>query len=341
MHINNGGRLLLGGLAVAIIAAAVEQVAQWRDRRRSPQIGHSVDIGGRSLNMYCSGAGSPAVVFDSGGGMPGYSWLLVQPAVAQLTRACWYDRAGYGWSDPAPGPHDTDAIAKDLHQLLHVGGVAPPYVLVGHSFGGFNVRMYYGLYPADVAGMVLVEPSHEDMSQIPNPAGVGRPLLSVPERLMPAALLVAQMLGRFGLFRLLAPSPGVPPRGVTPDQWAILSALRRRFSAQETQESSAKANIELMRHAGGLRDLPLIVLTAGKSPPHSDLMEVREFERARIALLGDLARKSTRGKQIVVGDSGHMIPYDAPQAVIDAVREVFVETQHAPLPSHGTSAMPN
>src|SRR6266487_6611034 len=154
----------VAAVGLAIIGFVYERVAARRDRRAFPQIGRSVDIGGRSLNLYCSGEGSPAVVFDSGGGMPGYSWLLVQPAVAKLTRACWYDRAGYGWSDPAPAPHGSDAIAKDLHELLRAGGVAAPYVLVGHSFGGFNVRMYDHLYAADVAGLVLVDPSHEDMS---------------------------------------------------------------------------------------------------------------------------------------------------------------------------------
>jgi pimeloyl-ACP methyl ester carboxylesterase len=321
----------VAALGLAIIGFVYEQVAGRRDRRAFPQIGRSVSVGGRSLNLYCSGDGSPAVVFDSGGGMPGYSWLLVQPAVAKLTRACWYDRAGYGWSDPAPASHGSDAIAKDLHALLRVGGVAAPYVLVGHSFGGFNVRMYYHLYAADVAGLVLVDPSHEDMRQIPNPAGVGRPLVRLPERLVPVALFAARLFGSLGLVRLLSPADGLPPRGISRDQWATLSALRRRYTSHAVNESSGQANIALMRGTGGLRDLPLIVLTAGKSPTKADSSEVREYERARIALLGELARTSTSGRQIVVSDSGHMIPYEAPQRVIDAVLEVVIEAQHPRL----------
>src|SRR6266850_6353765 len=81
-------------LLVAISGAAYEQVRAAQERRRFPQIGRSVDIGGRSLNIYCSGGGSPSVVLISGAGLPGYSWILVQPQVARITRACWFDRAG-------------------------------------------------------------------------------------------------------------------------------------------------------------------------------------------------------------------------------------------------------
>jgi pimeloyl-ACP methyl ester carboxylesterase len=131
-------------LVLLITGFVYEQVGERRDRTQFPQIGRSIDIGGRSLNMYCSGDGSPPVIFDSGGGMPGYSWLLVQPDVAKLTRACWYDRADSGWSDPAPEPHGTDAIASDLHQLLSAGGVPPPYVLVGHGRGSHFSESWHG-----------------------------------------------------------------------------------------------------------------------------------------------------------------------------------------------------
>jgi pimeloyl-ACP methyl ester carboxylesterase len=311
-------------VVLGITGLVYEWLGERRDRQRFAQIGRSVDIGGRTLNLYCSGIGSPAVVLDSGGGMPGYSWLLVQPGVARLTRACWYDRAGYGWSDPAPSSYGSDAIARDLHELLHRGGVAPPYVLVGHSFGAFNIRMYYELFPRDVAGIVLVDPSHEDLAKIPNPAGIGRPLVSLPDRLYPAAAFVARIFSRLGVLRLVA-SSGVPPRGITADQWATLSALRRRFNPQE---GSARANVTLMRETGKLGSVPLIVLTAGKQPGGVDPVEVTKFERARIELLEQLAHKSTRGRQIIVPGSGHMVPWEAPQAVVGAVRDVLGEAQH-------------
>ena len=102
-------RWILKSLGVAIVAAVVagvtyEQVGRRQDRMRYPQIGRSVDIGGRTLNVYCLGEGSPTVIFDSGGHTAGYEWIAVQPQVAKFTRACWYDRASYGWSDPGPLP---------------------------------------------------------------------------------------------------------------------------------------------------------------------------------------------------------------------------------------------
>jgi pimeloyl-ACP methyl ester carboxylesterase len=321
--------------ALAIDGFAYEQLER-RDYARVPQIGRSIDIGGRSLNMYCSGEGSPTVIFDSGRGMPGYSWILVQPEVAKLTRACWYDRAGYGWSDPAPAAQRSDAIAKDLHQLLHVGGVPPPYVLVGHSFGGLNVRVYSGFYPAEVAGMVLVDPIYEEMGKIPylvelakRGASLQLVPLRLPESFFPAKLLFAQMLGQVGVFRLVGSSHELPARGITPEEWAMLSTLGDQSKAYVAaiREGPRKADFEILRHTGSLRNLPFVVLTAGRPPTASDSEEVREFQRAWIEMHGELARKSTRGRQVVVTDSGHMIPYEAPESVIDAVRNVVAEVR--------------
>ena len=99
--------LLTYGFGLGMLVSAgisYERFSEWRDHQRFPQVGTSVNIGGRSLNLYCSGFGSPTVVLDSGGGVPGYGWVLVERDVSKLTRSCWYDRAGYGWSDPSPGP---------------------------------------------------------------------------------------------------------------------------------------------------------------------------------------------------------------------------------------------
>jgi pimeloyl-ACP methyl ester carboxylesterase len=324
-----------GTRAVTLLVIAgvlYEQIGAWRDAALVPQIGRSVDIGGRSLNLYCSGEGSPTVVFDSGRGLPGYSWLLVQPGVAELTRACWYDRAGYGWSDAAPAPHRIDAIAEDLHRLLQVGGVPPPYVLVGHSFGGLDVRMYYELYPGEVAGMVLVDPSHEGLKRIAHSMNLGTSSLPLPAAFFPAVVLFSRMLGPLGVLRLLSSPPGRPARGVTPEQWATLLSLHRQLKIQiaSIQEGPEKADFEMLRRAGNLRDLPLVVVTAGKPSLASDAADATQLQAAWVELLGELARQSTRGRQIVVKDSGHMIPYEAPDSVIDAVRAVVAEVRHPP-----------
>ena len=130
-------------LAALLVSGIVyEQIGRRRDRRRLPQIGKSVDIGGRTLNIFCLGTGALPVIFESGGDGPGLNWAPIQTEVAKFAQACWYDRAGIGWSDSGPFPRTSAAIARDLHALLKHRGVPPPYVLAGGSFGGLNSRVY-------------------------------------------------------------------------------------------------------------------------------------------------------------------------------------------------------
>jgi pimeloyl-ACP methyl ester carboxylesterase len=120
---------------------------------------------GRRLNLYCTGKGSPTVIFDSGGGDETIAWATVQPVIAGHTQACSYDRAGLGFSDPGKRTSDSANIVDDLHRLLTAAAIKPPYVLVGASYGGLNVRLYADTYPTDVAGMVLVDSTSEDWKE--------------------------------------------------------------------------------------------------------------------------------------------------------------------------------
>src|SRR5688500_11322407 len=119
------GVRLLAVLVVAVLLGAFvyEHIGAWRDRRVLKQIGRSVDIGGRTLNIYCSGEGSPTVIFVSARTAPGYVWTPTQRGVSALTRACWYDRADLGWSDSGPDPGWADAAARDLHRLVQNAGL--------------------------------------------------------------------------------------------------------------------------------------------------------------------------------------------------------------------------
>ena len=121
-----------------------------------------IDIGGhRKMNLFCMGQGSQTVIFDSGASDWSVIWALVQPGVAAHARACSYDRAGMGYSDPSDQPRSPVAIVEDLHKLIQAAKIATPVVLVGHSLGGFNMKLYAALYPKDVAGLVLVDPTEE------------------------------------------------------------------------------------------------------------------------------------------------------------------------------------
>jgi pimeloyl-ACP methyl ester carboxylesterase len=123
-----------------------------------------VDVGGHSLNLLIGGQGSPAVVFEGGFGAGIASWSTVQKEVAAFARTVSYDRAGLGQSELGPKPRSAKRIATELHTALEKAGVKPPYVLVGHSFGGIYVRVFAEMYPKEVAGMVLLDPSQESFN---------------------------------------------------------------------------------------------------------------------------------------------------------------------------------
>jgi pimeloyl-ACP methyl ester carboxylesterase len=324
--------ILKSVVALLLIAAAAgfvyEEVGRRQDRQRLPQIGRSVDIGGRTLNIYCSGEGSPAVILDSGAGHPGYAWAHIQPEIAKFTRACWYDRAGEGWSDPGPFPRTSAASAKDLHELLQRAGVAAPYVLVGHSLGGLNVRVYNGLYPNEVAGMVLVDSAHEEEPKRAPKFMLGPTL---PQSLWYPLHLTVRAAERFGLVRLLSPSVPLPDDPTQRTRAQIVEALRQqpKSVANRSGDATVPESYAQAHAAAGLGDRPLIVLTRGKplSPSGNPEMDRQSAAYEQVwmhELQAQLARLSTRGRQVIVESSGHGVPEEAPAAVIDAVREVVM-----------------
>jgi pimeloyl-ACP methyl ester carboxylesterase len=314
------GFKLVGTLAVVVLLAAAtyEHVGAWRDSRVLKQVGRSVDIGGRTLNIHCVGDGSPTVVFVSGGTAPGYVWTPTQRGVSAFSRACWYDRADIGWSDSGPDPAWGDRAARDLHLLLQNAGLHPPFVLVGASFGGYIIRLYHHAYPGEVAGMVFVDAAHEDAGTIRGMPHNERPL--VP-RWVIRALSIA--FGRLGMMRFLASDPGPPPDHWSAEEWDVLRRLRRQrnIALADAQVGPEHATADLVRSAGGLENMPMIVLTQGR--PIQDPASVEAgVRRGWVELQRQFAARSRRGRQVLVTNSGHGIPVQAPEAVISAVREI-------------------
>jgi pimeloyl-ACP methyl ester carboxylesterase len=328
-------RLQAVGLIVITFAVAgflYERVSEWRDRQQFPQVGRSFDIGGRSLNLFCQGGGKPAVVMDSGGNQPGYSWILVQNGLSVFTQACWYDRAGYGWSDPAPGDRTSADIAEDLHKLLRAAGVAPPYVLVGHSFGGFNVRVFASQWREETAGLVLVDSASENQdAEGEVPEGAQSPVTRIVPRFLWRPLLeFATVLAREGVARMLDDGPSSPPGRMSDRDWAIVHTLQlqpKSFYADGQEGLGRLESIKQVKAVHNLGSMPLIVLTAGGYLP---LPAIQEHDRGRKTYLQyrvyeDQPRMlslSTNARQIVVR-SGHGVPFDHPDAVVEAVREII------------------
>jgi len=329
--------------AAAVAGWTYEQGGRNTDRHLYRQIGRSIDVGGHNLNLYCSGEGGPAVIFEAGGEVGGYSWALVQPGVAQFTRACWYDRAGEGWSDPPQSPRTSASIVSDLHELLRRGKIDPPYVLVGASVGGEYVRIFAAKFPAEVVGMVLVDSSHPDQHEPASMRGPFNRMSPGQRRFFCTAMPV---LSQFGILRLMTrPQPGFVLPTLDPKNAAAISRVfaNRPTTVQTTAEQSCAATRngeyvpeggtgdpevdDAARAAGTLGDRPLIVLTAGQAFIPSDpraKQEAAEFHDVWVhQLQPELAALSSRGRQIVVANSAHAINFEAPDEIVNAVRDVI------------------
>jgi pimeloyl-ACP methyl ester carboxylesterase len=346
-------RLFVGILLLVIVAAIsgilYQSILNARDARRYPQEGRSIPLGpefpGVSLNLKCTGSGSPAVILDTGLGVPAAGWDLVQPSVAQFTRVCSYDRAGYGWSTPGLMPRTSEQIVKELHALLTAAGEKGPYILVAHSFGGFDVRLYTAQYPNDVVGLVLVDTSHEDQNNYMPPSLKSMMKnytrqLETERKLFPALVF-------FGVARLMATDdlsdPRVDKAYLKKINYLELQPKFVDASASEIENFEQSAQ-QVRSGAGTLGDRPLIVLTAGQPQDPKDLpkgvslQDMQDFQKLWITDLQVREKNlSTRGQQIVVPDSSHMIPFLRPDAVISAIHEVYAATQ-TPPPSASVEA---
>jgi pimeloyl-ACP methyl ester carboxylesterase len=334
-------------LALLVLALLVgftyEQVGRARDvRQLPPRVGQAVDIGGRTLNLYCSGQGTPTVILETGGNSPGYEWLVLQSKMASFTRACWYDRAGVGWSDPPSSPRTSTSIASDLHEALHRARVLAPYVMAGGSVGGEYVHIYTARYPSDVAGLVLIDSATPDMRE---PDFALAPINRMSGSTRHLICLALPAMARFGIIRFQASSERrPPPPDFTPEQASVLAKLEAQPKAFTTDAEQACAatdegrivpregggNPEISnaaRNAGSVGDRPLVVLTAGRywAPPGFE-KEAAEYHEIQVhQLQANLARLSTRGRQIVV-DAGHGME-ESPNSIVTAVRQVVDEVR--------------
>ena len=247
-------------------------------------------------------------------------WRLVQPEVARLARVCAYDRAGYGGSDMGAIPRTARQIATELHALLRSAGERPPFVMVGSSFGGYNVRVFHGQYADEVAGMVLVDSTQEDQYRL-LPAAWGKVLVETRARFRNQANWSLVFID-LGVARLMLQSRGV----LSDSTYRILQQKYVRTRASELE--SIEVSAEQARAAGGLGNKPLMVLTAGKQAEAIrqaglSAKEAAEFERIWVEdLQMRLVGLSSRGERILLADSGHDVPAERPDAIVRAVRRV-------------------
>lgn len=285
-----------------------------------------VDLGGHRLHVWCMGAGAPAVVIENGLGDFSFDWILVQQKAAAFTRICTYDRAGYAWSDAGPMPRSYSQLNLELHDALANLGERGPFILVGHSFGGGVVRNYAAAYPAEVAGMVLVDIVHEDQRIPMGPQfarvrdfASGRPIPKPRENLLESDQPPAALAKDTG--KIAAPYDRLPTREQQLHLWAeSLPALDTAETSQKDWSSESLALFHATPQDGILGNLPLVVLTRGQ-----DGYRDAEVEQERKRLQAQLARLSKRGAQVIV-PSGHNMHLENPDAVVDAIRAVLAKT---------------
>ena len=245
---------ILAVLLVLLLAGAIyESLAEAADAKAYPPPGQMVDVGGYRLHINCTGTGSPTVVIDTGWGDASAGWGWVQPEVAKTTRICTYDRAGMGWSEVSPQPRTAREFAKELHTLLANANEPGPFVLVGHSLGGYTVRVYAHDYPAEVAGLVLIDAQKLSTSDVATPQPAPKPgKTSLPS-----------LIARIGLVRLLSGvNQDLPPQ----DQQAYkaLSVTPRWVQTALDESRGMTEGGAQARAVTTLGALPLIVLSRGK-----------------------------------------------------------------------------
>jgi pimeloyl-ACP methyl ester carboxylesterase len=309
--------------------------------------GRLIDVNGHRINMYCMGSGSPTVVFDSGWEDWAPAWAIVQPAVATWTRACSYDRAGSGFSDPGPMPRTSVRIADDLHTALHNAGVSGPYILVGHSFGSYNMRVFADRFMPEVAGLVLVDGEDGDVESAAQRAKDDRSLAPIEAELRECRNAIerhATLPSVAGPGSSSMPCDhqffrGLPERDFSPAlNAAILHIVATKVALYDAVISEMQEmpwdERYLRSHLRSFGSRPVRVLTAqnhfydtSKTPPalHRKHLMFEHKEALRQARWLSL---SSNSKQIFAMKSGHYIELDQPQVVIDAIRQEISIARH-------------
>lgn len=321
---------VLAGLVIA--GLLYQHVGATRDARRFPLRGRAIDIQGRRLHVDIRGEGQPAVWFESAIAASSLSWARVQPAVARFTTACTYDRAGLGWSDPPVAPLTAAAVLDDLDRAVREATGSSPCVMVGHSFGAFICMAFAAAHRGDIRGLVLVDPPTEwtamsrrqqyllrgarqmsTLGAVLARVGIVRACVALLTGGAPAAprnfIRVFGSSTALTIERLVGEIRKLPPEvyPLVQAAWCQPKSFRAMAEYLRVFEEIA---VSVLSHPIP-RDIPVIVISAGDQPD-----DVK-------AAHSELARSSSHGRHIVARGSGHWVPFDAPEVIVDAIRALI------------------
>ena len=290
---------------------------------------------GRRLNIFCIGSGSPTVVLEAGHGDGLTTWAKVQRDISRRTRVCSYDRAGFGFSDAPREPGTIQQAADDLYKLLAKAGIAPPYVMVGHSMGGMIVRLYAAQHEREVAGLVLVDPTNEHQAEGYNRVDqrsydvwdrANQRNFAESEKCVAAA--EAGSLTRGSALYADCAATEDPEFSDRINRVLVAQSVTygaQRASVWEEESTFYKSAAQLAANAGNYGSKPVIILARGPDPVRK--RQTRAQAEAEYRMLTELhngvAARSTRGTVRPVGGTGHYIQMDAPRAVTGAIFQVI------------------
>lgn len=329
-------------VTVSLLVMSIFAVGQQKDKKPtySPP-GKLVDMSGYRMHLNCNGKSGPTVVLIAGAGDFSFDWGLVQPDVSRFARVCSYDRAGLAWSDPGPTPRTMRQDAYELHWLLKAARIKAPYVMVGHSIGGLIARVYTEQYPDEVAGMVLVDPTHEDTTLMyqgklvrvrEGAKGVVVPPVQTMQSSPPKPPATADIeqfefnQKMFGAPKTEAPFDKLPVSTRAMRLWFRSQPPRTAAGPDFWAEELEAMYIARAKTPYQLGDKPLVVLLAkpdgGNPPPGAAADEWKRINEEKRQQKVGLATLSRNSKLIVAEGSGHHIQLDEPHVVTDAVRLV-------------------
>ncbi len=302
---------------------------------------------GRTINLVCLGQGSPTVIFSAGLGNWSEIWRKVQPAVAKTTRTCAWDRAGFGLSSPSSEPQDVAHTTADLERALKISHIDGPYLVVGHSLGGYESLLFVDHHLSEIVGMVLVDPSFPDQTRVVAKASPlnAKTIDQMTRHAISDLQICAAKLksgearpGDAGLVNCLDHNERAYPAELSA-RFRALESDPARFTTQAStlEQAISMDSILAINPRRNYGDLPLIVLTAGQAPnfppeahiPPEVAAEWTEFlAQDWLRAHDDIASLSKRGRNQVVTDSAHYIQMVKPQVVIDAIDRILSDARH-------------
>ncbi len=313
-----GWKGLLLSLILSLSCTTVYQtIASSSDLKTYPLPGLLVNVGGHRLHIHCTGQGSPTVVMESG--MSGWStdWILVQPQIAQTTRVCSYDRAGYGWSESGPQPRDSQQISRELRTLLLRAGIQGKYILVGHSLGGLFVQLYAKLHPDQVAGLVLIDSVHPAQSLRMNEA-----VRQKYEGNLTTLTRFSSFAAPSGLLRMFNQPETIIANKLPVEDQNMTRALAfqtKAYRALADEMAVFEASQLEVRQAGALPRISITVLSSSLVQDFPPGFEGDQIKTLWDELQHDFTRQAPNVLHLQAKNSGHYIHLDQPKLVVEAV----------------------